>query len=93
MLALTGATLSPGDSVGSYPPPASQPDQSPAYRLQSETSTEIDGLSFDTEPGAAVTVDAFLDGTCALPFFFWVGDGALHQGSPSNPLTVTPSAE
>jgi len=38
-----------------------------------------------------VTVDAFLDNTCALPFFFWVGDGALHQGSPSNPLTLTPS--
>jgi hypothetical protein len=64
-----------------------------SYQLNAHTSTEIDGFTFDTDPGAAISVDALLDGVCAVPYFFWVGDGALHQGSPSNPLTLVPSPE
>jgi hypothetical protein len=63
------------------------------FQLTAHTTTDIDGFTFDTDPGAAITVDAVLDGVCALPYFFWVGDGALHPGSPSNPLTLVPSSE
>jgi hypothetical protein len=89
---VVGENLTGGDSVHTYPPPADQPNASPSYQLTAQTSTEIDGVTFDTDPGATVSFDAFLDGTCALPFFFWVGDGALHKGSPSNPVVLTPTA-
>lgn len=85
---VAGENLTGADGVYPY-----RGDASGSYELTVQTSTEVDGVTFDVEPGAAVTVDAFLDGTCALPFFFWVGDGALHQGSPSNPLTVRPSSD
>ena len=75
------------DSLGPY-------NQSQAtYELSAHTTTDLDGFTFDGDPGVAATVDAFLDNTCALPYFFWVGDGALHPGSPSNPLTLTPSSD
>jgi len=85
--------LEGSDTIHPYPAPANQPDASVSYQLTAETSTDLDGVTFDIEPGSAITVDAFLDNTCALPFFFWVGDGALHSGSPSNPLTLTPTLE
>jgi hypothetical protein len=90
---IAGENLEGSDNVHVYPPPADQPNASPSYQLTAQTSTEIDGVTFDIDPGATVSIDAFLDGTCALPFFFWVGDGALHTGSPSNPLVLTPTAE
>jgi len=75
------------DSVGTYP------EYPRSYQLVTETNGDVDGIRFDTEPGTAIAVDAFLDGTCALPYFFWVGDGAAHGGSPSNPLVLIPTAE
>jgi len=63
------------------------------YQLITHTTTDLDGLTFDTDPSVAITVDAGLDGVCALPYFFWIGDGALHPGSPSNPLTLVPSSD
>jgi hypothetical protein len=64
-----------------------------SYQFLATTSDDLDSVSFDSGPGASVLVDALLDTACALPFFFWVGDGALHPGSPSNPLILTPSVE
>lgn len=71
------------------------PDQSAtvSYQLTTVTTTELDGVTFDVDPGAAISVDAFLDDTCALPFFFWQGGGAVHEGSPSNPLQLTPTSQ
>ena len=89
---VVGENLTDGDSVHVYSD-ATQPTAPISYQLTAFTSTEIDGVTFDIDPGAAISVDAFLDDTCALPFFFWVGGGALHQGSPSNPLQLTPSSE
>ena len=82
-----GVDLEAGDSVHPYL------DSSGTFQLNAHTSSDIDGFTFDGDPGAAVTVDALLDGTCALPYFFWLGGGALHQGSPSNPLTLTPASQ
>ena len=75
------------DSVGIYP------EYPSSYQLLAHTSDDIDGISFDTEPGTAIQVDSYLDGSCALPYFFWVGDGAAHTGSPSNPLVLIPTPE
>jgi hypothetical protein len=78
--------LEAGDTLGPYA------NSQNTFELNAHTTTDIDGFTFDGDPGAPVTIDAFLDGTCALPYFFWIGDGALHPGSPSNPLTLLPSS-
>jgi hypothetical protein len=75
------------DSVRAYP------DDPRSYQLIAKTSGDLDGITFDTEPQTAVLVDVFLDGACALPYFFWVGDGAIHTGSPSNPIVLVPTPE
>ncbi len=62
-------------------------------RLIAYTGDDFDGFSFQTEPGAAVEVDALLDDGAANKFLFWVGDGAVHNGAPSNPVDLVPSAE
>jgi len=75
------------DSVGTYP-------QFPrSYQLIAQTSGDLDGFSFDTEPQSAVSVDVFLDEACALPYVFWVGEGAIHTGAPSNPIVLIPTPE
>ena len=75
------------DSVGTYP-------QFPrSYQLIAQTSGDLDGFTFDTEPQTAVQVDVFLDDACALPYIFWVGDGAVHTGAPSNPIVLVPTPE
>jgi len=82
-----GEDLESTDSVRAYP------DDPRSYQLRAQTSADIDGMTFDTEPQSAIMVDALLDGVCALPYFFWVGDGAAHGGSPSNPLQLVPTPE
>jgi hypothetical protein len=62
-------------------------------RLLAYTGDDFDGFSFQTEPGAAVEVDALLDDGAANKFLFWVGDGAVHNGAPSNPVDLIPSGE
>ena len=75
------------DSVDTYP-------QFPrSYQLIAQTSGDLDGFSFDTEPQSAVSVDVFLDEACALPYVFWVGEGAIHTGAPSNPIVLIPTPE
>lgn len=62
-------------------------------RLAASTGDDFDGFSFQTDAGAAVRVDALLDEAPANPYLFWVGDGALRSGAPSNPIDLVPSAE
>ena len=80
-------SLESTDSVGTYP------EYPRSYQLLAETGDDVDGIGFDTEPGTAISVDAFLGGTCALSYFFWVGEGAVHTGAPSNPLVLIPSRD
>jgi hypothetical protein len=56
------------------------------------TGKDLDGFSLQTDPGAALEVDALLDNGAANRYLFWVGDGALHSGAPSNPIDLVPSA-
>lgn len=62
-------------------------------RLVAKTGKDFDGFSFETDPGAAIEVDALLDDGAANRYLFWVGDGALHSGAPTNPIDLVPSAE
>jgi hypothetical protein len=61
-------------------------------RLVAETGGDFDGFVIETEPGATLQIDALLDGGCGNGYLFWVGDGALRSGAPSNPMLLTPSA-
>jgi hypothetical protein len=62
-------------------------------RLVSRTGQDLDGFSFQTEPGAPIELDVLLDNGPGNRYLFWVGDGALHSGAPSNPIDLIPSAE
>lgn len=68
-------------------------EQGNSVRLVAYTGTDFDGFSFQTDPGAAIELDALLDNACGNRYLFWVGDGALHSGAPSNPIDLVPSAE
>jgi hypothetical protein len=62
-------------------------------RLVATTGKDFDGFDFQTDPGAAIEVDVFLDNAPGNRFLFWVGDGALRSGAPTNPVDLVPSAE
>jgi hypothetical protein len=62
-----------------------------ALHLTWMTGADFDGVTFGATPGGALRFDALLDGYCAHPYIYWVGDGAVHTGSPSNPLDLTPT--
>jgi hypothetical protein len=62
-------------------------------RLVASTGKDFDGFSFQTDPGVAIRIDALLDDAPANPYLFWVGEGALRSGAPSNPIDLVPSAE
>jgi hypothetical protein len=75
------------DSVSMYP------EFPRSYQLIAETEGDVDGFTFDTEPQSAISVDVWLDEACALPYVFWVRDGAVLTGAPSNPLVLIPTPE
>jgi hypothetical protein len=62
-------------------------------RLVAYTDSDFDGFTLQTDPGAAIELDALLDDVAANRYMFWVGDGALHGGAPSNPVDLVPSSE
>lgn len=67
--------------------------QGSSVHLVATTGTDFDGFSLQTDPGAAIRFDVLLDEACGNRYLFWVGDGALHSGAPSNPIDLVPSAE
>jgi hypothetical protein len=75
------------DTVSMYP------EFPRSYQLVAETAGDIDGFTFDTEPQTAISVDVWLDEACALPYVFWVGDGKIQPGAPSNPIVLIPTPE
>ena len=62
-------------------------------RLVASTGSDFDGFDFQTDPGAGIEVDVFLDNAPGNSYLFWVGDGALRSGAPTNPVDLIPSAE
>ena len=62
-----------------------------SVQMVTDTSYDIDGFFFEANPDGAMRVDVYLDGAPAPRFIYWVGDGALHKGSPTNPIDLTPT--
>jgi hypothetical protein len=62
-----------------------------SVRFVAYTDTDFDGFTLQTDAGAGLRVDALLDEACGNRYLFWVGDGALHSGAPSNPIDLFPS--
>lgn len=55
-----------------------------------ETSTSLDGMTFDVTPGATLQLAVLLGGESAPQFVYWVGDGVLHTGAPTDPINLAP---
>jgi hypothetical protein len=62
-------------------------------RMVATTGTDFDGFTLQTDAGVGIRFDGLLDEACSNRYLFWVGDGALHSGAPSNPIDLVPSAE
>ena len=63
--------------------------------VQTQTSTMIQGVTFDTAPGSAVVLDAQIDGQRDGRILFFVQDGQVnggYQGALADPLTLDPSS-
>jgi hypothetical protein len=78
-------TLEENDSIDWY-------DKLQSLHFIAENSNDFDGFYFDATAGQTVRVDVYLDGSPAPRFIYWVGDGGVHSGAPSNPVDLTPSA-
>lgn len=61
-------------------------------QLVTRTDFDLDGFFLQTDPGVALSVDAYLDGACTN-YLFWAGNGAVHEGAPSSPMEFVPSSE
>jgi hypothetical protein len=67
-----------------------RPDGS--VHLLTSTTYGTDGISFDSDPGATVDLDALLDGVEQPRLVHLVSDGSVVEGVPTNPVTLEPSA-
>ena len=61
-------------------------------RLVTVTSYGLDGITFDSTPGALVEIDVWLDGLSQPRFLHAVSSGADIEGPPENPVSFVPSA-
>lgn len=80
---VTGDDLEPGETAGTACPDT-------AF-FAASTDLGVDGVRFDATPGAAVQVQAALDGTLLQDIILFVqgGDVPIHS---SNPITLTPAS-
>jgi len=60
--------------------------------FRSVTDYDTDGFVLVTDPGAVLAVDTLLDCSCGNRYVYWIGDGAIHTGAPSNPIEFEPSS-
>jgi hypothetical protein len=63
-----------------------------AVRFVTSTTYDFDGFFVEATEGAPLRVDVYLDDQPAPRYIYWVGDGALHRGAPSNPIDLIPSS-
>lgn len=63
------------------------------FRLTAGTASRLGGITFLTDPGAAIEMDMLLDGQAQPWFVFWSQDGELASGDEesSNPIAFTPT--
>ncbi|MEN9579609.1 MAG: hypothetical protein RJA70_2618 [Pseudomonadota bacterium] len=60
-------------------------------RLLWLTGDDFDRVTFETDEGETLRLDALIDGVPDPELIFWNGYDALQQAAPSNPLDLTPS--
>lgn len=60
--------------------------------LSVSTSTEFDGMTFDTTPGAVVELEVYFDGHPDSRVVFWYGNETLHTGAPTDPVDFLPDS-
>lgn len=60
--------------------------------MHAETASDFDVMSLVTTPGSILRVDLHLDGEPESRFIYWVGDGILHEGAPTNPVDFIPTS-
>ncbi len=60
--------------------------------FRSVTEYDTDGFVLITEPGAVIALDTLLDCSCGNRYVYWIGEGAIHAGAPSNPIEFEPSS-
>ena len=58
--------------------------------LYADTTDDFDGFVFRANPGEPVAIEVWLDGAPDGDFVFWVADGTLLKGMPSNPTLFVP---
>jgi hypothetical protein len=63
-----------------------------SLHLAADTSTALDGFTFDASPGATLQLDMYLDGVEQPRFVYWIGQSVLHTGAPTDPINFTPTA-
>jgi hypothetical protein len=91
--------LSPGTAISNWQGQALQGKD--ALEIQSdgtvhlitETGAGLDGMKFDTDPGAQIELDVWLDGQEAPRFIYWISDGVLHTGAPTDPVDIQAPAD
>jgi hypothetical protein len=66
-------------------------EYSDGLELVTDTSSDFDGVYFETDPGATVRFETWMDGAPEARYVYWIGGGAVHAGAPSNPLDLVPS--
>lgn len=89
------SSVEPGSFLGLIPEEIESDDTleligQDTLRFRGWTSTDTDGFSVDTEPGGTLQIDLLLDGECGNRYLYWMGDGAIHAGAPSNPFELKP---
>ncbi|MGA2447826.1 MAG: hypothetical protein ABTD50_04035 [Polyangiaceae bacterium] len=74
--------------------PAISLDGSNTIQLATTTTLGVDGVTFDTAPGAIISLDATLGGAEDGSYWFFVQDGQVnggYQGPLSDPLLLEPA--
>jgi hypothetical protein len=55
------------------------------------TSDEIDGMYFNAPAGAVVRFDVLVGGVQDPRYLYWVGNGGVHSGAPTDPIDLKPT--
>jgi hypothetical protein len=61
-------------------------------RFLARTDLDQDGFYVDADAGAPIEIEFLLDGVCASRYVYWIGEGGIHSGVPSNPFELEPVA-
>jgi hypothetical protein len=62
-----------------------------SLHFYSETSTNLDGFTFDATPGATLQLEMYLDTAEQPRFVYWIGQSVLHTGAPTDPINLAPT--